>query len=180
MEGHLSLSQIEKTGVCQDRQTLPAGELCPQNRRMLNSLELDFNCRPINDGQYHFKGRVWAALNLDCVRCGEDFKAQHSVLFNSILFPPAATPELQDGGEDLYRYDKAMDFALTPFAEEQILLSLPMKPLCSKDCRGLCPSCGTNLNREACGCEGNDTTDIRWAGLKVLRGKKTSPLSSSN
>jgi len=36
---------------------------------------------------------------------------------------------------------------------EQLLLALPMKPLCKLDCKGLCPTCGTNLNVKNCECE---------------------------
>jgi uncharacterized protein len=50
---------------------------------------------------------------------------------------------------------------------EQFYLSLPMKPLCRADCRGLCPSCGTNLNRGACDCRAG-WEDTRFAALKAL------------
>jgi len=36
---------------------------------------------------------------------------------------------------------------------EELLLNFPMKFLCSPECRGLCPSCGVNLNREQCRCQ---------------------------
>ena len=52
---------------------------------------------------------------------------------------------------------------------EQIVLALPMKPLCQPDCRGLCPQCGANRNQESCSCA-PDTSDPRWAGLKELLG----------
>jgi uncharacterized protein len=51
---------------------------------------------------------------------------------------------------------------------EQFYLSLPMKPLCGEACRGLCPSCGTNLNRGVCGCT-NEWADPRLAALRELR-----------
>jgi uncharacterized protein len=51
---------------------------------------------------------------------------------------------------------------------EQIQLNLPMKPLCSADCHGLCPRCGGNRNRQECSC-GDEGTDPRWAALEVLR-----------
>jgi uncharacterized protein len=35
---------------------------------------------------------------------------------------------------------------------EQIFLALPVKVLCSEDCKGICPGCGANLNEEACRC----------------------------
>lgn len=38
-------------------------------------------------------------------------------------------------------------------AQDDILLELPIRMLCSEDCKGLCPVCGCNLNREQCGCQ---------------------------
>jgi uncharacterized protein len=50
---------------------------------------------------------------------------------------------------------------------EQIQLALPMKPLCTEACRGLCPECGTNLNRTQCDCTPT-WEDPRLAPLKGL------------
>jgi len=51
---------------------------------------------------------------------------------------------------------------------EQFVLSLPMKPLCSEGCKGLCPVCGTNLNRNTCDCK-PVWEDPRFAALRELR-----------
>jgi uncharacterized protein len=48
------------------------------------------------------------------------------------------------------------------------LLSLPMKVICQSDCRGLCPSCGANLNHEECRCE-RHSSDPRLAPLARLK-----------
>ena len=53
---------------------------------------------------------------------------------------------------------------------EQFYLALPMKPLCGDDCKGLCPVCGTNLNRGTCDCK-RDWEDPRLAALKTLKAK---------
>jgi uncharacterized protein len=42
--------------------------------------------------------------------------------------------------------------AIADILREQILLALPMKVLCTVDCKGLCPTCGTNLNFGSCSC----------------------------
>ena len=34
-----------------------------------------------------------------------------------------------------------------------IVFELPLVPLCDEDCKGLCPTCGANLNEGPCGCE---------------------------
>ncbi|MBC7320136.1 DUF177 domain-containing protein [bacterium] len=41
---------------------------------------------------------------------------------------------------------------------ENIIMNLPIKPLCKEDCKGLCPICGKNLNREKCNCSLEDIT----------------------
>ena len=56
---------------------------------------------------------------------------------------------------------------LGPMIRDAIILELPLAPLCSEDCRGLCTSCGADLNEGPCGCEA--PTDPRWATLDVLR-----------
>jgi uncharacterized protein len=42
--------------------------------------------------------------------------------------------------------------AIGDILQEQVLLALPMKILCNVDCKGLCPTCGTNLNTSSCAC----------------------------
>lgn len=52
-------------------------------------------------------------------------------------------------------------------ARQYIVLALPLKVLCSKDCAGLCPVCGINWNKAKCSCKTEDA-DPRWAELKRL------------
>ncbi len=54
-----------------------------------------------------------------------------------------------------------------PLIREQIQLGVPMKPLCSSECRGLCPECGINLNQGDCKCVA--PVDPRWSGLAALK-----------
>lgn len=62
---------------------------------------------------------------------------------------------------------------LGPMTRELITLELPLAPLCSEGCRGLCPYCGVDRNEESCECVA--PRDPRWANLDVLR---SSPLGS--
>jgi uncharacterized protein len=51
---------------------------------------------------------------------------------------------------------------------ENVLLSLPVQPLCREDCRGLCPQCGANLNLRLCGCQA-PRVEPRMQILRKLR-----------
>jgi uncharacterized protein len=52
----------------------------------------------------------------------------------------------------------------------ELLLALPMNPLCSNDCQGLCPVCGTDLNKSQCKCIKEDTASAvsPWSTLDDL------------
>jgi uncharacterized protein len=77
-------------------------------------------------------------------------------------------------GRGLERDELAVSFYrdgridLSHMVVEQIVLALPMKPLCKPDCRGLCALCGANRNLESCDCAPEES-DPRWAPLKTLQ-----------
>ncbi|MBU6317180.1 MAG: DUF177 domain-containing protein [Acidobacteria bacterium] len=57
---------------------------------------------------------------------------------------------------------------LKPVAREAVLLDAPTTPLCDPECKGLCPTCGANLNEATCQCA-PPPADPRWAALDQLR-----------
>jgi uncharacterized protein len=50
---------------------------------------------------------------------------------------------------------------------QTVLLAVPLKLLCKDECRGLCPRCGADLNKESCSCP-PEAVDARWASLREL------------
>lgn len=60
---------------------------------------------------------------------------------------------------------------ITEIIESSIISTLPIKRLCKETCKGLCQSCGANLNNQGCNCNNYDV-DIRLADLKALLNNK--------
>ncbi len=58
---------------------------------------------------------------------------------------------------------------LTENIREAIIVGLPVKPLCREDCKGLCPSCGTDWNSAQNTCCSKQKMDIRWTDLNKLK-----------
>ncbi len=56
---------------------------------------------------------------------------------------------------------------LAPLVREFMILDIPFSPLCSPDCKGLCPVCGTDLNVETC-VHQQAPIDPRWSALQEL------------
>lgn len=66
-------------------------------------------------------------------------------------------------------YYQGDEIDLSEPMRENVLLELPMKPLCSPDCEGLCPTCGANRNDAACDCaDPEKPVDPRFAAIKDL------------
>ena len=120
--------------------------------------------------RFRLVGTLTTALELTCSRCLEPFQLPVNASFDVRYLPQSEnTGEEREVEEDdlfdaFYR-DEQID--LGQLMEEQFYLALPMKPLCRQDCKGLCASCGTNLNEETCGCQAR-WEDPRLAGLKAL------------
>ena len=75
-----------------------------------------------------------------------------------------------DGGDNSHRLSfYTNDVTPRSFSgdREAVILELPMRFLCSEDCKGLCPGCGSNLNNGPCDCVKTEG-DQRWAPLKKL------------
>jgi DUF177 domain-containing protein len=120
--------------------------------------------------RFRLVGSVQTVLEFACSRCLEPFEQPVDAEFDIRYLPQSEnTGEEREVEEDdltvaFYR-DDVID--LGQLLEEQFYLTLPMKPLCRDECKGLCPSCGVNLNVETCGCQVR-WEDPRLAGLKAL------------
>jgi uncharacterized protein len=122
--------------------------------------------------QFRLVGRVQTALELPCVRCLEPFTWPIDSPFDLRYQPRtenAGVGEREIEEDDLSTaFYEGQTIDLQQLMREQFYLALPMKPLCREDCRGLCPVCGTDLNRNPCGCR-SEWEDPRLAVLKQLK-----------
>ena len=107
---------------------------------------------------YIVKGEIEAVLNLKCDRCLESFSknivcALDEVYSNDINENNEEnTADAKNEDKDYRSFeDKALD--IDAAVKDAVMLEMPLKALCSDDCRGLCFKCGQNLNKGECGCD---------------------------
>jgi len=139
--------------------------------RVVAPVDLAFDIHKDKD-QFRLVGGVKTRLELACGRCLESFTLPVDASFDLRYQPHAQNAG--EGEREIEEDDLSTAFYehetidLGQLMREQFYLSLPMKPLCGEECRGLCPVCGTNLNRGACSCV-RDWEDPRFAALKALK-----------
>jgi uncharacterized protein len=107
-------------------------------------------------------GRVDTVATVECARCLEATHEPISLDVCELFAEPG-----HDADADAYRLS-GPEMDLRPMLVDSVALALPLRPLCGAECRGLCPSCGRNLNVGACTCT-TEVTDPRWAPLSALR-----------
>jgi len=106
--------------------------------------------------------RIQASLRVQCSRCLEPVESPLDARFEG-LFVPGRQEERMDSAAHkaewesqrvLFYQGGVVD--LDEYIVEAITLALPMKPLCKPDCKGICPSCGNNMNENDCKCSDRD------------------------
>ncbi len=114
-------------------------------------------------------GRVETTARLRCSRCLNVFETRITSSFSIFYNKNSGVPlddELELREEDLATISfqgEYIDF--TNEIEDQLIMELPYKPLCTEECKGLCGTCGANLNEGDCGCE-RGGPDFRFGALK--------------
>jgi len=117
------------------------------------------------------QGQATTRMELQCSRCLRNFPKDMDMKIDVVYHPVEELrgEERHEVREDeldmgFYRDD---ELDIRDLVVEQILLNVPMKPLCSETCRGICPKCGADMNVNPCTCEQKET-DPRLAVLKKL------------
>lgn len=116
---------------------------------------------------YTVRGHARGSARLCCGRCLVEFPFTFAERFELSLVHATRIPredEMRLDKDELdVRFFEEAELDLVDLAVEQFALAVPMKPLCSEECRGLCPRCGADLNRFPCACRVEK--DGRWAPL---------------
>jgi uncharacterized protein len=126
-------------------------------------------------------GRLKATLETNCGRCLEPLPIDVDSKLDMMFLPEGTAPAVartaqagdDDDGAEVREADVGVAFYkndtidLGEMMRDEFYLALPMKPLCRADCKGLCPVCGVNRNRETCACKA-EWVDPRMEPLKKL------------
>jgi len=127
------------------------------------TIVLDVRLESVTEGVY-VSGTASAPLAGECARCLDDLTDHVTVEIGELFaYPDSVTDETTDEDELPRVADDHVDLEQT--VRDAVVLTLPLAPLCSDDCPGLCPECGER--RADLGPDhGHETLDPRWAALQ--------------
>jgi len=137
-------------------------EAPPENKPLEGYLldgDLSFSGSLTNvNGIMQLDGRLNVVYNSECYRCLKTVKKVLELIIEESFINSDDAEQ-----SNMYRFEgKVLD--ISKAFNDNIILNLPMKVLCSDDCKGLCINCGANLNEVRCGCS-KDDIEPRLEGL---------------
>jgi uncharacterized protein len=145
-----------------------SADLVDENVVFRKPVHADISIRRIQNDIF-IKGRITTQLSFVCGRCLSPYEMPVDSTFDLAYLPE----ELEELGDQLEEGDMTKFFYLSPVIDlldvvlEQVNLTFPVKPLCTKDCQGLCPVCGKVEKDGDCHCVTHDS-DPRMVKLKIL------------
>lgn len=123
--------------------------------------------------EYLADGTTNFSADFLCARCVEPYPFASSSEFH-LRFRPRPDGSVENAEIEITPDELDIEFytersvPLRHLAAEQVQLAIPMKPLCTESCLGLCPQCGANRNGEGCDCQ-TVVADDRWGALAGIR-----------
>ena len=133
-------------------------------------IEFDLRLESVLEGVL-VTGTADLQISAECSRCLEPFDWYEEVDLTELFRYPTtdargAIVEEEDESEDPLPELRDDLIDLQPVLRDAVVLDLPLAPLCSEDCLGLCPECGVRLEDDPQ--HAHDTSDPRWAALAAL------------
>jgi DUF177 domain-containing protein len=117
-------------------------------------------------------GELATSIEANCARCLEPVHQAVQKDFDLLYRPQGSDAGREElsvtQAEAEIGYYQGEGLLLEDVLREQVLLAVPIRIVCSDECKGLCPRCGRNLNTETCDCA-EAVVDPRWEALRKLR-----------
>lgn len=121
------------------------------------------------DNQIILDSKTSIGANLVCDRCNNGYNSLITSKYRMIyLFRQELEDYTNEKSEVVYLHPNTDIIELDKDIRDFAVLAVPMKQLCSEDCKGLCQSCGKNLNEGPCNCL-EEKSDPRWEPLQSLK-----------
>ena len=113
------------------------------------------------------RGELRGEAALECRRCLVPVRVP-VVVDVAVLYQAGVEAAEAEESEVYPLPARGSELDLRPMVREQVVLAVPAYAECTESCRGLCPTCGRNLNEGSCDCAPVEE-DERWAALRRLK-----------
>jgi uncharacterized protein len=166
---HLNLAAVDRGDAALREQVPPDHPMWNGSGvELVRPLDVDLTAHDVGEGVL-VRGSLKTAVRLACRRCLEPVEHPVDAHVDMLFAPPSADADGEDDDGEVYPLPaRGDDLDLTAAVREQVLLEVPEFALCREECRGLCPTCGKDLNQGECDCA-PAPVDSPWDALKNVK-----------
>lgn len=159
------LSSEEKTVQKQISYEAEVFESGLESFPIIKKTPLDLTMTVMEKGKVLLTGAMQLTFQMNCHRCLKDVSYDLNLSFEENISKEDIEADTQDKEEQSFLEGYQLD--TEKLIHNEILMNLPMKVLCRKDCKGICKQCGKDLNLGECGCD-DFVPDPRMAMIKDI------------
>jgi len=132
-------------------------------------IRLEGRLEPAGDG-YLFRGTLRGELLAPCARCLEPAPVQlEAPMAMSFLDLKGVQDEMDEEAQDDVQTIEHGTIDLGPVIRDEILIAVPIGPVCREDCAGICPTCGRNRNLTPCDCAKQSPQTSKLGALAKMK-----------
>jgi uncharacterized protein len=165
---HLSLAAVDRGEVTLREEVPPDHPMWGDTGvELTRPLQVDLKAREVGEGVL-VRGTLRTAVRQACRRCLAPVESEIDEHVDLFFASPMEGEADGDDGEAYPLPARGDDLDLTEAVREHVLLVTPALALCREDCRGLCPTCGADLNEGACECA-PQAAPAAWDALKNVK-----------
>lgn len=124
--------------------------------QIVDKQPLNINLHNIGKRRFTLSTDINLVLLIPCDRCLKEVKYKMNIEVNKDIDMNESENDGAEDDKDLFFIDED-ELDVEKLVYNEVLVNLPMKILCSKNCKGICNRCGANLNSQTCDC---DTTEL--------------------
>jgi uncharacterized protein len=164
----VNLGQLDREGSVTVEASISADDELWQNTdlRWTGDVAVKLRASFAGTGEVVARGSVAGTLRQECRRCLEPVGTPFSSDLTMVFVADGSDEEEESGA---YAFEASgSELELGEALREELVLAVNPYVVCDPGCKGLCPRCGTNLNKGSCDCT-DDEVDPRWGALRDLK-----------
>jgi uncharacterized protein len=162
----LNVANYSEGSTVESSVVMPAEVGLADYEEFCNPIEIVLNINKIGS-EIYIRAVVSTTAKLFCDRCLDEYEWPVKETIDIIC--TTDTGLAKNDQDDVYFMTKATkEIDITESIRQLLIICLPERKLCKKNCKGMCSQCGTNLNLETCQCT-NEKIDPRWEALNKLK-----------
>ncbi len=147
-------------------EVMPRDMNLSENAEFTNPVHIHYDINRVG-GEFFVKTSLKTNANLECDRCLDAYQLTIEEMVD-MIFTMDQNMQTEDE-QDVYVFSEGEnEIDITDALRETLLIAIPFKKICDRACKGLCPHCGANWNRESCECD-QTRIDPRWEALRALK-----------